>query len=296
LTCINVDGKSLATVQIRRFGIMIKDIVVNLGLGTNNPTGEYAVSIAEAFGAHLLGVAVSYEPIIPGTVMGGVPPEIIESQRAESNNKAQTAIARFEQAAKRAGISMETRVLNASVSGAADQIGRIGRRFDLVVVSQPQRKDSLPDEVVDEGVLFESGRPVIFVPYIQKGAMKADRIMVCWDGSRTAGRAVADAMPFLKKAKQIEIVIVSNKPAKDDELPGADLGKHLARHGLKVDIKRITSSDTDVPSTILSHAADSSADMIVMGGYGHSRLRQFILGGVTRGMLESMTVPVLMSH
>jgi nucleotide-binding universal stress UspA family protein len=154
----------------------------------------------------------------------------------------------------------------------------------------------LPDQVVDEGVLFECGRPVIFVPYIQKSGMKADRVMVCWDGSRTAGRAVADGLPFLKKAKQVEIVIVSNKPAKDDELPGADLGQHLARHGLKVDIKRITSTDTDVPSTILSHAADSSADMIVMGGYGHSRLRQFILGGVTRGLLESMTVPVLMSH
>jgi len=145
-------------------------------------------------------------------------------------------------------------------------------------------------------VLFESGRPVIFVPYIQKGGLKTDRIMVCWDGGRAASRAVADAMPFLKKAKQVEIVIISDKPAKDNEVPGADLGQHLARHGLKVDIKRITSPDNDVPSTILSHAADSSADMIVMGGYGHSRLREFVLGGATRGLLESMTVPVLMSH
>ncbi len=275
---------------------MIKDIVVSLGLGEQDPAGTYAISVAEKFEAHLLGVAVSYEPIIPGTVMGGVPPDIIESQRTESNKRANAAIARFEQAAKRAGISMETRTITASVAGAADQIGRIARRFDLVVVGQPGRKPSVPEQVVDEGVLFESGRPVIFVPYIQKGGMKADRIMVCWDGSRAASRAVADAMPLLKKAKQVEIVIVSNKPAKDDELPGADLGQHLARHGLRIDIKRITSPDTDVPSTILSHAADSSADMIVMGGYGHSRLREFVLGGVTRGLLESMTVPVLMSH
>ncbi|MFY9684170.1 MAG: universal stress protein, partial [Pseudolabrys sp.] len=123
-----------------------------------------------------------------------------------------------------------------------------------------------------------------------------DRIMVCWDGSRVASRAVADSMPLLKKAKQVEIVIVSSKPAKDDELPGADLGQHLARHGLSIGIKRITSPDTDVASMILSYAADSSADLIVMGGYGHSRLREFVLGGVTRGLLESMTVPVLMSH
>lgn len=275
---------------------MIKDIVVNLGLGENDPAGDYAVSMGEAFGAHVLGVAVSYEPVIPGTVMGGIPPEIIESQRAESNKKARAAIARFEQTAKRAGISMETRTISASISGAADQIGRIGRRFDLIVVGQPGRKDSLPDEVVDEGVLFESGRPVIFVPFIQKGGMKLDRIMVCWDGSRAATRAIADAIPLLKKAKQVEVVVISDKPNKRDEVPGADLGQHLARHGLKVDVKRITSPDIDVPSTILSYAADSSADMIVMGGYGHSRLREFVLGGATRGLLESMTVPVLMSH
>ncbi|HZP68672.1 MAG TPA: universal stress protein [Pseudolabrys sp.] len=275
---------------------MIKDIVVNLGLGTSDPAGEYAVSMAEVFGAHLLGVAVSYEPVIPGNVMGGIPPEVIEGQRVEANKKARAAVTRFEQMAKRAGISMETRILSTSVSGAADQIGRIARRFDVAVVGQPQRKNSLPDEVIDEGVLFESGRPVIFVPFIQKGGMKIDRAMVCWDGSRAAARAVADAVPFLKKAKQIEIVIISDKPPKRDEMPGADLGQHLARHGLKVEVKRITAPDTDISSTILSYAADSSADMIVMGGYGHSRLREFVLGGATRGLLESMTVPVLMSH
>ena len=126
--------------------------------------------------------------------------------------------------------------------------------------------------------------------------MTLDRVMVCWDGSRAAARAVGDALPFLKKAKQVEIVIVSDKPNKKDEIPGADLGQHLARHGLKVEIKHMTSPDIDVASTILSYAADSNADMIVMGGYGHSRLREFVLGGATRSMLESMTVPVLMSH
>ena len=103
-------------------------------------------------------------------------------------------------------------------------------------------------------------------------------------------------MPFLQKAKQVEIIIIGGKPPKSGEVSGADLGQHLARHGLKVDVKRITSPDIDVASTILSYAADSSADMLVMGGYGHSRLREFVLGGVTRGILESMTVPTLMSH
>ena len=275
---------------------MIKDIVVNLGLGERDPAGDFAISVADTFEAHLLGVAFIYDPIIPGTVMGGIPPEFIESQRRESEKKAQDAIARFEQAAKRAGISYETRNVNASIAGAAERLGRLARRFDLVVVGQPDRDKSAPVEVVDEGVLFDSGRPVIFVPYIQKAGLKLERVMVCWDGSRSATRAIADAMPFLHKAKQIEIVMVASKAGKNDEIPGADLGQHLARHGLKVDVKRITSPDIDVPSTILSYAADLSADMLVMGGYGHSRLREFILGGVTRGILETMTVPTLMSH
>jgi len=277
---------------------MIKDMVVNLGLGARDPAGDFAISVAGAFGAQVLGVAFSFEPIIPGSVMGGIPPEFIESQRVESDKKARNAVTRFEQAAKRAGVAAESRIISASISGAADQFGRLARRFDLAVVGQAESDQGVPDEVVDEGALFESGRPVIFVPFIQKAGLKLDRVMVCWDGSRAATRAIADAMPFLQKAKQVEIVIVATKvdKGKIDEIPGADLGQHLARHGLKVDVKRITSPDIDVPSTILSYAADSSADMIVMGGYGHSRLREFVLGGVTRGILETMTVPALMSH
>ena len=275
---------------------MIKDMVVNLGLGANDPASDFAISVADAFEAHVLGVAFVYDPVIPGSVMGGIPPEFIESQRRESEKKVQQAIARFEQVAKRVGVAYETRTLNASIAGAADRLGHLARRFDLAIVGQPERERAAAAEVADEGVLFDSGRPVIFVPYIQKSGLKLDRVMLCWDGSRAATRAINDAMPFLEKAKQVELVIVSSKAGKANELTGADMGQHLARHGLKVEVKRITSPDIDVTSTILSYAADSSADMIVMGGYGHSRLREFILGGVTRGLLETMTVPTPMSH
>jgi nucleotide-binding universal stress UspA family protein len=275
---------------------MIKDIIVNLGPADSDPAGDYAISVADAFGAHLLGVAFLYDPVIPGSVTGGIPPEFIESQRAETDKAARAALARFEQTAKRVGISFETCKLSASIAGAAEQLGRLARRFDLAIVGQPNRGIAAPTEVVDEGVLFESGRPVIFVPFIQKGGFKADRVMVCWDGSRAATRAIADSLPLLGKAKQVEIVIVANGKTRDDEIPGADLGQHLARHGLKVAVKRIAAPDIDIASAILSYAADSSASLIVMGGYGHSRLREFVLGGATRGLLESMTVPVLMSH
>ena len=275
---------------------MIKDIIVNLGLGAHDPAGEFAISVADTFEAHVLGVSFVYDPVIPGVVMGGIPPQFIESQRADSDRAASTAIARFEQVAKRLGVSCESLSVNASIAGAADRLGQLARRFDIAIVGQPNREKDEPVEVVDEGVLFESGRPVIFVPYIQKAALKLDRVMVCWDGSRAATRAVADSMPFLHKAKQVEIVMVASKGFKADEATGVDLAKHLARHELQVVLKRITSPDIDVSSTILSYAADTSADMIVMGGYGHSRFREFILGGATRGILESMTVPVLMSH
>jgi nucleotide-binding universal stress UspA family protein len=103
-------------------------------------------------------------------------------------------------------------------------------------------------------------------------------------------------MPFIVRAKTTELLTVASESAKSDELPGADMAHHLARHGAKVSVERIVSTEVDVVSTILSHAADTSADLLVMGGYGHSRLREFMLGGVTRGILATMTVPTLMSH
>ncbi|HEU5019277.1 MAG TPA: universal stress protein [Pseudolabrys sp.] len=276
---------------------MIKDIIVSLGLGERDPAGDYALSLAQAFAAHVLGAAFAYDVVIPGLAMdGGIPPEFIETQRAQAESRAGAAMARFEAAAKRAGVSYESRLMNASVSGAAGEIARLARRFDLAVLGQAVREEPASDQVLGEGVLFDSGRPVIFVPFIQKAAMTLNHVMICWDGSRAATRAIADSMPLLEKAKQIEVVIVAANEAQSNELPGVDLGQHLARHGLNVDVKRMTAPDIDVAATILSYAADTGTDLIVMGGYGHSRLREFVLGGVTRAILDSMTVPVLMSH
>jgi nucleotide-binding universal stress UspA family protein len=276
---------------------MIKDLVVNLSVGAGrDAAGPYAISVAEAFGAHVAGVAFSYEPVIPPTIMGTVPVSFIESQRAESDKAADDAIARFNDATRRAGVSSDSRALSASLAGSADHFAEIARRFDLAVIGQAEPDRAAPEELIIEGALFSSGRPVLVVPYIQKSGLTLDRVMVCWDASRNAARAIADAMPFLKRAKAVDVVIVASERIKSDEIPGADIGQHLARHDLKVEVRRIVSPDTDVASTILSHAADTAADFIVMGGYGHSRLREFILGGATRGILASMTVPTLMSH
>ena len=276
---------------------MIKDIVGNLSVNADGgPVGDYAVSVASAFEAHLTGVAFVYDPIVPVSGTGYIPAEVIESQQADNETAAKAAIDRFAAATARAGLSAEPLSLTASLAGAGDQFGRIARRFDLAIVGQAAPETSTIDEIIAEATLFESGRPMIVVPYIQKAPLKLDNVMVCWDGGRQSARAIADAMPLLVKAGSVEIVIITNERGKQDEIEGADMGQHLARHGLKIDVHRIAGGNIDVADALLSHAADSGADFMVMGGYGHSRLREFVLGGVTHSIFRSMTIPVLMSH
>jgi nucleotide-binding universal stress UspA family protein len=276
---------------------MIKDIVVNLNVAKGGgPAGDYAISIAGAFDAHLTGIAFVYDPIVPVSATGYIPAEVIERQQSDNESYAKAAIDRFGQATARAGLSAEPLTINASLAGAGEHFARIARRFDLAVVGQAEPRTSTVDDIIAETALFETGRPIIVVPYIQKGPLKLDTVMACWDGSRQAARAIGDAMPLLTKAGKVEVVIIANEPGKQDKIEGVDMGQHLARHGLKTVVERIPGGDVDVADALLSHAADSGADFMVMGGYGHSRLREFVLGGVTRSILQSMTVPVLMSH
>jgi len=277
---------------------MIKDIVVNLSVGEGGgPAGDYAVSVASALETHIAGIAFIYDPIIPGgSGMEYIPVEVIDGLRRNNEVAAKAAIDRFTAATSRAGVSAESLTLSASFAGVGDQFGRIARRFDLAIVGQAESEKSAIEEKIAECALFDSGQPVILVPYIQKAPLKLDRVMVCWDGGWPAARAIADAMPLLERAGHIEVVIIANERGKQDEIAGADMGQHLARHGLNVEVQRIPRGDIDVADALLSHAADDSVDFIVMGGYGHSRMREFVFGGVTHSILHSMTVPVLMSH
>jgi nucleotide-binding universal stress UspA family protein len=276
---------------------MIKDIVVNLTGGHPQDFAfAYAISLAAGFSAHLAGVGFIYEPVIPGSLLGGMPTDLIEAQREENSRTAKEAVSRFESSARAAGISAETRTLDASVAGAPDLFGRIARRFDLAVVGQARREQGASEELMIEGALFGSGRPLIVVPRAHKQGLKLDRIIICWDGSRPAARAIADSLPFLRRAQSIDIVVVTGERDKSGEITGTNMRRHLARHGVNVEIKHITGGGSGVQNAILSHAAETGADFMVLGGYGHSRLREFILGGVTRSILHSMVVPVLMSH
>ncbi len=284
---------------------MIRDIIVNLTPAlsavqtpaeTYDPACAYAISLAEAYDAHITGIAFAYDPPWPPSVLEAAVIDIYRTVKENNRKQAQDAVARFENAARKSHLQAEGLVIETSLSGSIEDFTKMARVFDLVVVKQPEpdRDDTAQDML--EAALFNSGRPTLIVPYIQKEGFSAKRVLCCWDGSRAAARAMGDALPVLQKAGSVEVLTVSTGKFDERDVTGADLATHLARHKLRVELVRIPAADIDVASAILSHAADSGATLIVMGGYGHSRLREFALGGATRGMLQSMTVPTLMSH
>jgi nucleotide-binding universal stress UspA family protein len=274
---------------------MPKDIVVNLMVaGSRDAAATYAISVAKTFDAYLAGVAFAYEPVLPAIVGGGIPESVIEEQREENEKAAKTAVTQFEAAAK--DVKHESRMVPASLAGAADTFGEIARVFDLAIVGQSERDRVGPEELIVEGALFGSGRPILVVPADYQGGMRLERVLICWNGGRNAARATANSIPFLRRANTVEIVTVGTEAAAAAETSAADLARHLGRHEIKATVKRIEPGNLKVSAAILDYAGKSGAGMLVMGGYGHSRLREFILGGTTRGVLAAMTVPTLMSH
>ena len=277
---------------------MIKDIIVNLEHKiARDPARDFAVTIAETFDAHIAGVAFAYAPDFPGYVMLEIPSDIVAQMIAEGEKTASAAIERFEAAARRSQLSAEHRLLKTIGGSAPSILATLARRFDLSVFMQSE-PDGVDNNDMIETSLFESGRPLIVVPYIQKDGLRLDHVVCCWDGSRAAARAINDGLPLLVKATTVDLLIVVNEKTNTapNIIRGAEMAKHLARHHVKVQIVTVPAADIDVTSAILSYVADSSGTLIVMGGYGHAKLREVILGGVTRDMLKSMTVPVFMSH
>ena len=278
---------------------MIKDIIVNLEHQiARDPARDFAITVAETFDTHVAGVAFAYIPEFPGYVMlEKIPHDMMAQMVAESEKAARAAIERFDAAARRSLVSAEHRLLKALGVVAPEILSRLARRFDLSVLMQSEPGGVNNDDMI-EASLFQSGRPLIVVPYIQKDGLKLDRVVCCWDGSRAAARSFNDALPLLAKATKVDLLIVLNEKTNSDrkEIRGVEMAKHLARHDVKVQIETIPAADIDVNNAILSYVADNSGTLIVMGGYGHAKLREIILGGVTRDMLKSMTVPVFMSH
>ena len=210
---------------------MIKDIIVNLSVSKpRDVAGDYAISVASAFDAHLSGVASAYQAVIGGVAFPVAPASVMDSFRAESQAEADRAKKAFDANPSRAGLSTNSFVISATSSGAADKLGEFARDYDLSIMAQAQPDYEVAESLAIEGPLFGSGRPVLVVPYIQSSGLKLDRVMVCWDGSRNAARAIGDAMPFLRRAGTVEVVTIESRERRN-ELAGAKIAAHLARQG-----------------------------------------------------------------
>jgi nucleotide-binding universal stress UspA family protein len=185
-----------------------------------------------------------------------------------------------------------------TVEGVADDLARAtamrALHADLTIMEQADR---FAGTEVFEAALFKSGRPVLLMPHDWNGAAIGRRILVAWKAKREAARAVADAAPFMDGAEQVHVLTVDDAAAfKGDTFAGYDVSTVLSRHGLKVSLRQMDSMGRTAETVLLEQARDVDADLIVLGGYGHSRLREFVLGGVTRALTRSAPIPILISH
>lgn len=258
-----------------------------------------AAGIAMRFNAHLIGTAATALPsefYYPGVVAEGAG---LAAYLQLMKERAEGSLAVFEAQARKLGVaSVEKRVVD---DEAGSGVGMQARYCDLVVIGQADPDESLPDvrDDVPQYVVLNSGHPVLVVPYAGHFDNVGKRVLIAWDASMEATRAVTFSLPLLKQADVVQVVVFNPQRGRDahGDNPGADIALYLARHGVKVEVSRqTTDTDIDIANALLSHAADFGADLLVMGGYGHSRFREVLLGGVTETILKSMTIPTLMAH
>jgi len=261
-----------------------------------------AAALAERFGAHLVGLYVKVGREPPGRFdhFNGYTPVFRALYRdIEENIRAQAEATRlvFEDIVGRQSLSAEWR----STSGyPAEEVAVHGRYADLIILGQLDPDDPWSPLLhpYPEEVALLAGRPILLVPYAGAFEQIGRRVLVGWDASREATRALNDAMPLLATASSVTVITVDAEPSRDShgEVPGADIALHLARHGVTAQVEQTVSAGIGIGDTLLSRASDLEADLLVMGAYGHSRVRELLLGGATRTVLASTTLPVLMSH
>ncbi|SAL57699.1 universal stress protein family protein [Caballeronia cordobensis] len=276
-----------------------KTILVHLDTSVRaHPRLEAALQLARRFDAHVIGLFAVFEPAPRAfEVMAGTAGYY--EQHAAMRSEQRGAIERlFHAEIKRAAVSGEWVETHERANHA---VPRYARCADLVIAGQddPSDPESYVGDHFPETVVLSSGRPVLLLPYTGFFSSIGQHPMIAWDGGREATRAVHDALPFLKGAERVSIVSIDTArgEARGDPIPGADIAACIARHGVKAEVLSAgITSDTSAGELLLSRAADLGADLVVMGGYGHARWQELVLGGATKTFLAAMTVPVLMSH
>ncbi|PZW46822.1 nucleotide-binding universal stress UspA family protein [Humitalea rosea] len=277
-----------------------KDILLHLpDVAAASALLDAAVPMARRYGAHLIGLNV-YETARPLAMVtdGYMDPMIVqrfadESRKAALENAAKVQ-AIFEERLRLEGISGEWRVVEGLPSAT---VALHARYVDVTMFSRPAGEVVGID--IAEEVLFASGRPVLVVPQAFPCGNIGQRVLIGWNATRECARAVADALPVLRGAEMVRVLTIATIPIEGEKealLTAEDLGRHLARHGVKVSVATAAAGLLNAHDVLLNEVSDSDADLLVIGGYGHGRLRELLLGGVTRAMLRHGTGPVMLSH
>ncbi|PDT76309.1 universal stress protein [Bradyrhizobium sp. C9] len=275
----------------------IKDILLTLtSFPESTPVSviDRAVSIASALDAHIAAISCEVHVQVPGSLISfGAAGAIAARESHRSHDRAQALLSTFEATAEKAGVLHEAVLERSLTYRVPERLVEYARLRDLTVVSVPESYD----QWYAEAIIFGSGRPTLVLPESPpSGPFELGTIVVAWDFSRSAARAVADAIPVLEKAKRVRIVTVTNEKVIDTKHSSEELAKNLARHGIDVILDEVDATGRPIGDVLTREVASCNADLLVMGAYGHSRFREFILGGATRSMLSKPPLPILFSH
>ncbi|MPW22571.1 universal stress protein [Paraburkholderia sp. CNPSo 3157] len=276
-----------------------KSILVHLDTSARaHPRLEMALQLAHQFRARLTGIFSTYIPAPHAFFVMAGTAEYYEEHERQRHERCAALERLFHAELARAKVKGQWIAANGY---ANDVVPPYTRLADLVILGQtnPSDPESFVSEQFVEHIVLSAGRPTLIVPAAGSFQKPGKHVLIAWDGSREATRAIHDAMPFLSLASNVTLLTINATRAEPPRyrIPGADIALTVARHGVKVDVREMTAdSDTAVGDVLLSQAAESGCDMIVMGAYAHSRVHEVVLGGATRTILKSMTVPVLLSH
>lgn len=260
---------------------------------------DVAVPLARKHGAHLVGLYVVPQVAVYSPAAVQITTEMLETQRKYFEDESKAVEKLFKERAGGEDIKWEWRSVDARGPLLIETVREHTYCADLVVLGQADPDDPwAPYSELPERLMLEGGRPVLVVPHAGKFNRVGERIMVAWTSSREAARATFDAIPMMHGAKQVKVLSVNPSASAEEEsfTPGDEIAVTLARHGIEAETATSVTDNVSVPDEILSRLSDHSCDLLVMGGYGHSRFREMVLGGVTRHILKHMTVPVLLSH
>lgn len=289
-----------ARVSIDKGTVELGEIVVFIDGQTETPgILEFAGMLAQEHGARLISVFMQPEPATTPAetfARGKGIQSVIEVHRAQLERIEADHKAQFEDIVRRHGILQESEWR--SLPYLSSEVGVHAYYADLVVIARPHSAgDTAGPPGLAESLVLSSGRPILVFP--PRGTVSPlRRILVAWNATRESVRAVADALPLLVRAKEVEVLVVDHErnKASHGQEPGADIARHLTRHGAQVEVRRVSSGGEDVGHLLLSRASAFGADLLVMGAYGHSHVREWMFGGVTRTVLYEAGLPVLMSR